>query len=85
MSDTLEILNGQGHLSISWDPDKPEEVAEARIEVERLKAIGYSFFLVDDGPADEVSAGHGARADCIPAVALGGRRAARQSGQSRHG
>lgn len=58
--DTLEVLNGSGHLSLSWDPENEREVAEARAEVERLKAAGYSFFLVNDGPADEVAAGHGA-------------------------
>lgn len=59
-TDTLEVLNGRGHLSLSWDPENADEVAAARAEVEQLKKAGYSFFLVNDVPADEVAAGHGA-------------------------
>ncbi len=54
--DTLEILNPSGHLTLTWSPSEPAEVAEIRAEVTRLKAAGYSFFLVDDTPADEVTA-----------------------------
>lgn len=43
---TLEVLNGSGHLSLNWDPDKPDEVEQARSEVEQLRKAGYSFFLV---------------------------------------
>lgn len=57
--DTLEVLNGSGHLTLTWNPDDATEVARAREEVAKLKAAGYQFFLVDDGPADEVVAGHG--------------------------
>lgn len=61
MRDTLEVLNVSGHLSLSWDPENEQEVAEVRAEVERLRAAGYSFFLVEDGgPADAVAAGRGA-------------------------
>lgn len=59
MTDQLDVLNGSGHLSLRWDPDNESEVSEVRAEVKRLKAAGYSFFLTDRIPADEVSAGHG--------------------------
>lgn len=56
---TLKILDSSGHLELTWNPDNPTEVAEARAEVARLRSLGYQFFLVDDGPADEIAAGHG--------------------------
>ena len=28
MRDTLEVLNGQGHLSLSWNPQDAKEIAE---------------------------------------------------------
>jgi len=56
---TLHILNAEGDLTITWDESDAESVARARREVQDLKAQGYQFFLVDDSPADEVSAGRG--------------------------
>lgn len=44
MLGTMEVLDGSGHLTLSWDSDKPEEIAAARAEFERLKAVGYAFF-----------------------------------------
>lgn len=55
----IEVLNGSGHLSLTWDSENPEEVAAVRAEVARLRAAGYSFFLTADQPADEVAAGGG--------------------------
>lgn len=49
MTDTIEVLNGSGHLSLTWDPSNPEEVAKAKEEVEALKAAGYTFFEVAEG------------------------------------
>lgn len=46
-------------MSLKWDHTKPEEVENARQEVERLRQAGYSFFLVTGEPADPVAAGHG--------------------------
>lgn len=59
MAHTLEVLNGSGHLTLTWDEADAAQVAATREEVARLKAAGYSFFLVDGSPADEVAAGHG--------------------------
>jgi len=56
---TLEVMNRSGHLTLSWDSDNDQEVAAIREEVARLKEAGYSFFLADDTPADEVAAGKG--------------------------
>lgn len=57
MTDTLEILDNSGHLTLTWDPTNKEQVQKAREEVERLRAAGYSFFAVVG--ADEVAAGNG--------------------------
>lgn len=59
MDSTIEVLNGSGHLSMKWDPADPEEVARARAEALHLYEAGYSFFLVDDTPADPIAAGRG--------------------------
>jgi hypothetical protein len=55
----LSILGGSGDIKITWDKNDPVSVARAREEVRRLKTAGYLFFLVDDSPADEVTAGNG--------------------------
>ncbi|MFA6046278.1 MAG: hypothetical protein WC718_14940 [Phycisphaerales bacterium] len=56
---TLEVLDSSGHLTLEWDPNDETEIAAIRAEVARLKAAGYSFFLVEGTPADEVAAGSG--------------------------
>lgn len=55
----IEILNGMGHLTLEWDHENADEVVRVRGEVENLKRAGYSFFLAEGGPADEVAAGGG--------------------------
>lgn len=59
MLNVLEVLNGSGHLTLTWDAGNAAEVAAIREEVARLKAAGYAFFTVEGAPADEVTAGHG--------------------------
>ena len=56
---TLSILDRTGDTKLTWDPDNPGECASARETVAALKAQGYTFFLVDGKPADEVTAGGG--------------------------
>lgn len=56
---TLEVLNGSGHISLTWDHTNQAEVEATRAEVERLRQAGYSFFLVTGEPADAVRAGAG--------------------------
>lgn len=43
---TIEVLDASGHLSLTWNPNDPADVARARKEVENLKAAGYGFFRV---------------------------------------
>ena len=62
--DTLEVLDASGHVSVTWDPTNLDEVSNARVEVARLKAAGYSFFAVD--PVEDGSGE--ARADYVPTV-----------------
>jgi hypothetical protein len=58
---TIEVLDASGHLSFKWDPNNPEDVARARLEVKRLKAMGYTFYAVVSGEqhGDEVAVGNG--------------------------
>jgi hypothetical protein len=48
--ETLEIPDASGHTTVRWDPDKPEEVAEAQGIIDNLKAKGYSFFEAEGEP-----------------------------------
>jgi hypothetical protein len=47
MACTLEVLNADGHLTLNWDPDNPDEVQKAKAEFEALKAAGFAFFRED--------------------------------------
>lgn len=56
----LEVLDSSGHLTLTWDPANPDEVAKAREEVKRLKEVGYTFYAVVGATGDdEVDAGNG--------------------------
>lgn len=55
----IAVLNSSGDLKITWDPEDADAVANAREEVAGLRAMGYSFFIADGSPADEVAAGRG--------------------------
>lgn len=48
---TLDILNcGAGHLKLSFDKDKPEEVEKAKTAVQDMLKRGYTIFIeVPDG------------------------------------
>lgn len=59
MKTRLSILGSSGDITVTWDHDDPESREDARKEVERLRELGYTFFLVDGTPADEVTAGQG--------------------------
>jgi hypothetical protein len=60
MVHSLHVLNGEGDLTLTWDPKKPDEVANAREEVARLKKAGYTFFVVAGSPGkDEIEQGNG--------------------------
>lgn len=59
MTTTLSVLGRSGDMKLTWDHDDPAERDRIRAEIEILKSAGYSFFLVDGSPADEVAAGRG--------------------------
>jgi len=59
MQTELIVLDHTGHESLTWDHDDAEDRERARQLIADLKAAGYSFFLVDGTPADEVTAGQG--------------------------
>jgi hypothetical protein len=50
MTCELQIMDGSGHLTLSWDPADPETIARAEAEFERLKAAGYAFFATPASP-----------------------------------
>ena len=37
----------EGHAKFEWDSENETDVREAREQFDRLKKLGYSFFLVD--------------------------------------
>jgi len=55
----LSILDSSGDTKLTWQHDDPKSVADARKNITDLKAAGYSFFIADGTPADEVTAGAG--------------------------
>jgi hypothetical protein len=59
MQTTLSILDRSGDMTITWDHADEAARETARKEVEQLRSAGYSFFLVDGSPADEIVAGQG--------------------------
>jgi hypothetical protein len=56
----VSVLVSEGDMRISWDPERSEEVEEARALVNDLRQRGFEFFLVDGGRADEVANPNGA-------------------------
>lgn len=51
----MQILSEEGHLSLTWNPDKPDEIDRARDEFNRLKKVGYAFFATPDEDSPEVA------------------------------
>lgn len=51
----MEILDTSGHTKTTWDPEKPEEVAAAKLQFETLTGNGrYKAFRVKrDGSEGE--------------------------------
>ena len=43
---TIEMLDGSGHLTLTWDPAIPESVERALKDFRELQAQGYEFFRV---------------------------------------
>jgi hypothetical protein len=57
MTSTLSILGREGDTRLTWDPADPADCARARETVAALKLAGFSFFLTNNHPADEISGG----------------------------
>lgn len=51
---SMEILDASGHLTLKWDPSKPEEVEKAKEEFNRLKKCGFAFFASTATDAERV-------------------------------
>lgn len=54
MRHEMLIPDASGHLTLTWSPTDPESVAIARAEFERLKALGYAFYVSADAAAGRV-------------------------------
>lgn len=65
----LEILGEQGHTSITWNPDNPDEVEHARQEFQKLKDAGFLLFTIDEVDDLPVEAGR-VMAELISAPAV---------------
>jgi hypothetical protein len=61
MTCELEILDPTGHLTLSWDPSKPEEVEKARAEFDRLKSCGFAFFTSEQDEKAKLRLGKSGR------------------------
>lgn len=50
----MHVLDATGHMTLTWDPDDPDEVARAAAEFQRLRAAGYLMFAsrTDFQPSD---------------------------------
>ncbi len=58
---TVHVLDATGDITISWTAEDPKSIENARKEIMALKEAGYSFFVTDGRPADEIAA---AGAEC---------------------
>lgn len=45
----LHVLDPSGDTKVIWDPERPEEVAQARSTFDALKGKGYLAYRVDRG------------------------------------
>lgn len=73
-----------GHVKISWNPDNPDEVKNARDHFEKLKKSAHIFFKVDpeggkgkkvkefDGQLGELVCEFDPKADVVAAPLMGG-------------
>lgn len=43
----MNIMDHTGHSTVTWDPNDPQSVADARREFERLRRDGYSAFRME--------------------------------------
>lgn len=51
----LEVLDPSGHLVLTWNPNEPASVEQARAEFERLKGCGFGFFIGEAEDAPKVT------------------------------
>lgn len=48
MTCAMEVLDGTGHVTLTWTPGDAVSLARAREEFDRLKTAGYAFFATPD-------------------------------------
>jgi hypothetical protein len=45
----MDIFEGTGRVTLTWDPAQPAEVEGARVEFQRLRDSGYVMFAAETG------------------------------------
>jgi hypothetical protein len=45
MENIIDVLDPSGHVSLTWHQDDEESVKAARKEFNRLKKMGFAFFI----------------------------------------
>lgn len=53
MPGTLDVMDPiAGHVTLEWDPDDADQLAQAQAEFDRLASCGYWFFHVAEGGSE---------------------------------
>ena len=75
---SLEVMDGTGHVTLTWNPDDPDAVKKAEAEFERLRGCGFAFFTEEtEQPELGASGSLEARLVQTKALARRGRTVAR--------
>jgi hypothetical protein len=43
----MHVMNKSGHTTVTWNPEVPASIADARREFDRLRRAGYSGFRME--------------------------------------
>jgi hypothetical protein len=43
----MQVMDPNGHTTVTWNPDVPDSVASAHREFERLRRLGYQAWKMD--------------------------------------
>ena len=44
---SMEVMDSNGHTTVTWDPENADSVRDAKREFDRLKRAGYQAFRMD--------------------------------------
>lgn len=63
----MNVMTDAGDITVTWDPDDPAKVEQAKAEWDRLKSDGYEFFVPGEPKAKRVKRWDPTRAHVIAA------------------